>query len=1098
MTVCKRNGEKVNKALKLIVAIAALGVFIACGDDSGSSAPEQDSDSIESADADWVVKAFDELPVCSDKRKGSTAFIKDEKVVYVCENGDWTLDDTEIAESTKKVSSSSQKAISSSNNGKVVSSSSFKYAQDSSAYVQPKIVAVKNKTISGVSQKGPFVTGSTVKLYELDGKTLAQTGKSFAGKITSDDGKFSISSVSLASQYALLEATGYFRNEVTGEKSKGTITLNALTDLSDRKNVNINLLTHLEYERVLHLIESGINFKSAKKQAETEILNAFGIKGEFANSEDLDIFGKDDGNAALLAFSVLMLGGFVDEDGLWKEYNEAALTERLTNFATDIAKDGSWDDEITKAAIAAMADSYSSNEEEDYDYYKEHSKYAEIRRYIEKWNLGTVPNFEKYVRNFWVVFYGLGKCDSNNEGEIVGRMEERHIYVYSYDYFGRHHYICKEGVWKRASSFQINTYQWSAGKDGEIRDANLSKMTKYVYDGKVKKWRIATEVEEILGGCTEAREKDFSKNIGNFFGTWYICKNREWEKTDSLTVDTQAWGKGEDGELRKGDSTIAIYKYDEALKKWFTSNQNDTTLKLNGCTTKRIHEVSKSSINDDFYVCDSVYYDKYGLIDSVMLNWRQATIADLGVCTENRENAGKVNGSWYICKNGKWKATDKVIIVDTQGWSNGKDGELRKGDSTNAFYKYDEAMKEWLTSTKNDTTLKLNGCTTNRDGEIHKVDGEWYICIKRDWNYTEINTVDTYGWLKGKDGELRKGDSSDAFYKYDEYQKSWVEATYNDTILELNGCTKNRNGEVSKSPFDESYYICKGYKNCDWTVAAEIEYDTYGENCATTEVGKRMDGVVTKTNKYYCTENGWIRITEEWSWDVPKEARLNPKIIYGILTDSRDKKVYKTVKIGNQVWMAENLNYADSANTRSLMKRSWCQFEDRNCAVVGRFYTWAAAIDSVALATDKKNPQNCGFGKTCTIPAKVQGICPNGWHLPSKAEWETLISTVGEESSAGKILKSQTGWDEGGNGTDYYGFSAVPAGDYNSSYKNVGLYAEFWSATEVLDAKFDCYYFGEDGCYAYNVTLFWGNKAVFGDDNYSSKKVGKSVRCLQD
>ena len=99
-----------------------------------------------------------------------------------------------------------------------------------------------------------------------------------------------------------------------------------------------------------------------------------------------------------------------------------------------------------------------------------------------------------------------------------------------------------------------------------------------------------------------------------------------------------------------------------------------------------------------------------------------------------------------------------------------------------------------------------------------------------------------------------------------------------------------------------------------------------------------------------------------WSWDVPKEARLNPEIDYGSMTDSRDGQIYKTVKIGNQVWMAEN------------------------CAVTGHFYTWAAAIDLVKLAIDVENPQDCGSGKECTLPDTVQGICPDGWHLPTQAE----------------------------------------------------------------------------------------------------------------
>lgn len=1151
MTVCKRKGKNFNKAIKLAVTIATLGMFIACGDDSGSSAPELTSESIESTDTDLVVKTFDDLPVCSNKREGSTAYVKEEKVAYVCEDGDWTPDSDENVDkkssssgkassssnkktqssssndkaksssSGKASSSSSMSETSSSSGGKETSSSSFKYEQDSSAYVQPKVVAVKNKSISGVSQKGPFVTGSTVKLYELDGKTFAQTGKSFSGKITSDDGKFSVSSVSLASQYASLEATGYFRNEVTGEKSKGTITLNALTDLSDRKNVNINLLTHLEYERVLHLIESGINFTAAKKQAEAEILNAFGIKGEFANSEDLDIFGKGDDNAALLAFSVLMLGGAADEYGDYKELSEAELTERLTKFATDIAKDGSWDDEKTKVAIADWAAMYSQYEAYD-DYYSDYNESSYIRQSIEKWNLGTVPNFEKYVRNFWVSIYGLGKCDSKNEGTVVATRNKL-----SNTFGSNVRFICKDGVWKHASDIEKDTYQWAAGKDGEIKAGDITKRN-YDYDGKLKKWRYAIGAEIDLGGCTEAREKDYSQNTGkikDFYlqcTHWYICKNREWQETDSMTVDTQAWGKGDDGELRKGDSTVAIYKYDEAEQKWLIANYYDTLYKLNGCTTNRIYEISKSSVDDEFYVCDSVIQSAtytYNLKDSVIMKWREATWQerDVGVvCTETREKDIRriKNGNWYICKSRKWESISS-ITVDTLGWNRGKDGELRKGDSTGTVYKYDETKKEWLTANERDTTLKLNGCTTNRDGEIHKVNGVWYICLIGDdymgrlsWILPDTITVDTYGWPKGKDGELRKGDSTDAFYKYDEYMNRWLAATYKDTVLELNGCTNNRKGEVGKSSLDDTYYICM-YNGSpfDWREATEIEYNTYGGKCSATEVGKRMDGMVTKTNKYYCTEKGWIRITEDWSWDVPKEARLNPEITYSTMTDSRDNKVYKTIKIGNQVWMAENLNYADSAKTRSLLKRSWCY--KYKCDVTGRFYTWSAAIDSVALATDKNNPQDCGYLKPCTLPTKVQGICPNGWHLPSWSEWETLISTVGEKSIAGKILKSQTGWYKDGDGTDNYGFSAVPAGykEHSNNYISyVGERAVFWSATEVpTDAKADYdgdgyyHYFNENGYFTYVVSLHYENGyAYLADDNYKIKIDGLSVRCLQD
>ena len=367
---------------------------------------------------------------------------------------------------------------------------------------QASVVSIEKKSISGISQKGPFVEGSSVKLYELRSKDYALTGKNFTGKINSNDGKFSLPSVTLSSQYALLEANGYFRNEVTGEKSKGTITLNALTDLSDREKVNVNLLTHLEYERALYLIGTGLSVKAAKKQAEAEIFRAFEIQGDFANSEDLDIFSKGEGNAALLAISVLML---YDRDG-----EEASLTEFLAKFAMDIEKDGTWDDEDTKVEIADWASSTSL---------------SHIRRNIEEWNLGDVPEFEKYVRNFWNVIFGLGTCDKKHEGEIKVSNNKK-IYLTIYDRF-----ICKDGVWFFASDYEKDTYKWDAGKDGEVRAGDVTGK-KYTYFKSLSKWlwldgwsldvpkELRLNPEINYGTMTDSRDGKVYKTvkIGDF--TW--------------------------------------------------------------------------------------------------------------------------------------------------------------------------------------------------------------------------------------------------------------------------------------------------------------------------------------------------------------------------------------------------------------------------------------------------------------------------------------------------------------------------------------------------------------------------------------------------
>ena len=116
------------------------------------------------------------------------------------------------------------------------------------------IVAIKDREIAGVTQKGPFLTGSSLTVQELDGETLAQTGKSFRTRVKSDQGDFVLGGINLVSPYALLEVNGYYLNEVSWKKSEGMIALNALTDLSDRSHVNVNILTHLTVDRILTLV----------------------------------------------------------------------------------------------------------------------------------------------------------------------------------------------------------------------------------------------------------------------------------------------------------------------------------------------------------------------------------------------------------------------------------------------------------------------------------------------------------------------------------------------------------------------------------------------------------------------------------------------------------------------------------------------------------------------------------------------------------------------------------------------------------------------------------------------------------------------------
>ena len=169
-----------------------------------------------------------------------------------------------------------------------------------------------------------------------------------------------------------------------------------------------------------------------------------------------------------------------------------------------------------------------------------------------------------------------------------------------------------------------------------------------------------------------------------------------------------------------------------------------------------------------------------------------------------------------------------------------------------------------------------------------------------------------------------------------------------------------------------------------------------------------------------------------------------PEIIYGP-TVGHGGETYQTVVIGTQTWFARNSNY--DVNGSKCYNN-----EPSNCTIYGRLYNW----EGVFMA------------------------CPSGWHSPTNAEWETLINYVGGWSNAGKKLKARSGWSNNGNGTDDYGFSALPGGygDSDGYFEDVGLAGYWWNGF----TQYQGIYYDAAGAYSStrDVDYFY------------------SVRCLQD
>ena len=176
---------------------------------------------------------------------------------------------------------------------------------------------------------------------------------------------------------------------------------------------------------------------------------------------------------------------------------------------------------------------------------------------------------------------------------------------------------------------------------------------------------------------------------------------------------------------------------------------------------------------------------------------------------------------------------------------------------------------------------------------------------------------------------------------------------------------------------------------------------------------------------------------------------------YGTLVDDRDGQSYRTVDIGEQTWMAENLKYVSE---NSLCYDSTLEY----CDVYGRLYPWAEAME----------------------------VCPTGWHLPSLDEWKILYAYAGGIYTSASKLRATSGWEcLGCEGTDHYGFSVLPAGGYRDDFgkfKSLRLIAIFWTSTD--------YDSNEDR--VYNICFDERDEIIDGNGPKAENKF--SVRCIQD
>lgn len=297
-------------------------------------------------------------------------------------------------------------------------------------------------SVSGVSQKGPFKKGSKVTLFELD-ENMHQTGRYYETVINNNAGKYNFDSVSIKGPYAWMVVNGNYINEYTGKTSKRKITLNGLVNLDDGKNININILSHLAFNRIYNLVQQGIPVADAQKQAEKEVIKAFNFEEEDTPFEKMDIFADGEGNAKLLAISLIILHEWINKVDLknWElntcaQYTDdlsscdltdieefdkddgGAIIDLMAQISIDLETDGTWDNDTLKKKIAKTI--AKGGEEKYLDVIEPNLKLLGAQK---------VPNFKKYLKKFAAPDTLWGAC--SEEGVVKFKPE---VYSYPLDY----------------------------------------------------------------------------------------------------------------------------------------------------------------------------------------------------------------------------------------------------------------------------------------------------------------------------------------------------------------------------------------------------------------------------------------------------------------------------------------------------------------------------------------------------------------------------------------------------------------------------------------------------------------------------------------
>ena len=530
------------------------------------------------------------LPECTAQSEGESFLVKSENILYFCLAGEWVPSEevsqaagiscrdgkmyTGVEDDDEKGSSSGGTSPWGNFGGSSVNTAAVDTAE-------PRIVGAR---LVGVAEKGPFRYGTSIKLIELDStQHLADSKRTHKTCILNGDGNYSFDSVDYVSPYLRVKANGYYRSELTGGLSPSPVTLEAVVDVTEKDTVNVNILTHMEAERVLKLVENSGNnqpIRAVKAQALRDILSSFDIQwdkssgsgstggnggfggwnfggqqqqlttdGRFA--EDIGLFDGDEYSGALLAISIMMQ----------RKGSGSEMMSYAAGIADRIKGNGNWDDNNAKADLADWLMVLDTS-----------GSYATIRNNIASWNMGEVPDFEKHLKRFWSRAYNFGDCNAQKADSVFCISNSLSAYFCGggYDQPGPTvRFICDANTheWRAATAVEKDTYGYGKGEyPGQIKNGRVDKEKYYVYDDETKKWRAATsddiqefeDLEDVYKGL-KAGEKVI-------FFLRHAKRSDDTGKKGHLTDDGKTQSQGVGAKLKGEDIYFANSTYTRSME----------------------------------------------------------------------------------------------------------------------------------------------------------------------------------------------------------------------------------------------------------------------------------------------------------------------------------------------------------------------------------------------------------------------------------------------------------------------------------------------------------------------------------------------------